>query len=566
MLGQLLSVVDYHHACLFLREESNLLLQSEVNSENLELDCHNIYLPIMQSALFQEIEVSKQPYLLNNISSEFNCDPIMNGSKDAKAWLGVPLVHRNHVLGLLTIDSRKPCCFAEEDVQIVSTFAQQAAIAISNARLFQEEKTRTNDLLVLNNSQVEITMVPSVADTADKIADCVINLLHCDISGVALYNHDTREIYALPQNGYRGVNAEYAYQFRFHINEAGGYVLRNRHMFSASPISACLDPNFGQKFVAPIKAEAVMAAPLFVGEREVGILFAGHRTTHDFMEDEKATFSILANQAAVALRNAELFSETERRAELLALFHQISIAGQRTSNLDHIINIVLTGVTAEYGLHFNRALLLLVDSTGKYFQGYTGIGQTDKGEAEVAWASIEDDTIDRHVADVLHNGIRAWTPMHSLAQNLSIPIETDSLELFSHVYLTQAGLIVDSSKGEWRINQDFYSAFKPNVFALVPLINDQQVIGMLVADKRFIDEAITKNDLDLLNTCASQAAAAIERARLYKNVQNRIRELNQLQETTQDVIQLNNLQQVLQRIVKAANEVFDGRYLLPRPL
>ena len=566
MLGQLLRVVHYHRACVFLCERNMLILHSEINSENPDSVCMHTTVPIVQSAVFREIESSKQPHLLNDIPLEFDHDPIMSEGKELRAWLGIPLVYRNDVLGLLTIDSRKPLYFTEEDIQIVATFARQAAIAISNARLFKEEKERANELLVLNKSQVEITTMPSLEETADKIADCVIELLQCDFSGVALYNHDTKEIYALPHNGYRGVSPEYAQQFRFDINQSGAYVLRNRRIYTSSHVQSDVDSDFGLKFVKPIGIEAFLAAPLLAGEREIGILYAASQTPRVFTEDEQTIFSILANQAAVALRNAELLFETRRRAELLELFHQISIAGQQTTERDRIINIVLTGITAGYGLRFNRVLLLLVDSTGKYLEGYTGIGQTDKNEAEAAWATIEEgDTIDGHVADILHNGVRAWTPMHTLAQNLNIPIETDSPELFSQVFLTQKGLIVDPSEGKWLINQEFYRAFKPSIFALVPLVKDRHVIGLLVADKKFILDAISQADLDLLSACANQAAAAIERAGLYKIVQSRIRELKHLQETTQDIAHLSDLRQVLHHIVKAANDVLmaDISYLVP---
>ena len=60
---------------------------------------------------------------------------------EIRAWMGAPLATGESAIGLLTVDSRQPGAYADEDVQILQTFADQAAIAIENARLYERAQT-----------------------------------------------------------------------------------------------------------------------------------------------------------------------------------------------------------------------------------------------------------------------------------------------------------------------------------------------------------------------------------------------------------------------------------------
>ncbi len=84
---------------------------------------------------------SRQPLLLNNADNAF---PSFHNPPHSHihSWLGVPLVVRNQVVGLLSIDSSKPDHFTQDSVQLASAFAAQVAVALENARLFEQAETQ----------------------------------------------------------------------------------------------------------------------------------------------------------------------------------------------------------------------------------------------------------------------------------------------------------------------------------------------------------------------------------------------------------------------------------------
>ena len=79
---------------------------------------------------------SKRPLTLSNVpeSKSFNT----HLSKKIRTWLGVPLLIRDQVIGMISIDSSRPDYFTPDQVQIASAFADQVAIAIENARLYRQ--------------------------------------------------------------------------------------------------------------------------------------------------------------------------------------------------------------------------------------------------------------------------------------------------------------------------------------------------------------------------------------------------------------------------------------------
>jgi len=76
------------------------------------------------------------------------------------------------------------------------------------------------------------------------------------------------------------------------------------------------------------------------------------------------------------------------RAEL-NIFYTISNAMRTTLNLDKILYIILTGVTAHIGLGFNRAMLFLISEDGSLLEGKLGIGPNNAEEAQEIWKNLE---------------------------------------------------------------------------------------------------------------------------------------------------------------------------------
>ncbi|MBI5712639.1 MAG: GAF domain-containing protein, partial [Chloroflexi bacterium] len=569
ILVQLQHVVHYNTASLFLLEGNHLIMKTNAGFADDEkaalkgakLDTQ-INIPFKRMAVYPH-----HPIMIPDAHKEKIFDELI-GTKRIRSWIGVPLLYHGEIIGQLSVDNWKPNQYDEDDVNLVTAFAQQATSAIANAHLFSDQKEWANRLLVLNKTLGDVSSVHSIEERLDRIAYGTVGLLGCDMGGVVLYDEQKKEIYMPLDYGYHGIIKGQPIVFRQNIDLPSVQDLFSPNVISSS--DSVSNPSLVSILHGirdAINATNIMISPLSASGRYIGFLYAARNTTHVFSDNEKSLLTIFARHAGIATRNIELRHQDERRAELLELFHQIGVAVQRTSDLERILNIILTGVTAEYGLRFNRAMLLLMDSTRKYLVGCTGIGQTNKLEAEAIWETLEhgEHSFNHYAQEVLEYGVPNWTPIHYLAKNLRIPIKTDSGEIFSRVVMTQQSEIVDPITGTYLIDADFYQSFEPSAFVLVPILVEGKVLGVLVADNKFTGIPIIRKDFDLLATCASQAAMAIERSSLYEQLQHRIAVLHHLQKVAQNISELSDLREALQGIVKAANQVLeaDVSYLVP---
>ena len=134
IMEQLKRVIDYDSGGVFLQEEGDLVLLSGAGIDDEYLG-YRVSLASMlpESQIFKQ----KRAYVIEDV----RLDPywqIWTEDDPVRGWMGVPLLIGQKAIGILTTDSFKIAAYDEEDAQILQTFANQATIAIDNARLYQE--------------------------------------------------------------------------------------------------------------------------------------------------------------------------------------------------------------------------------------------------------------------------------------------------------------------------------------------------------------------------------------------------------------------------------------------
>jgi PAS domain S-box-containing protein len=134
---QLRNVMPYDGACISLIDGESLLLSKGVGISNRYLERR---IPLNDGSPLVRVINSNEA---NAIADTEHSSEWQRWEKDGaiRSWMGAPLATGEGTIGLLTVDSSRPGAYADEDVQILQTFADQAAIAIENARLYERAQT-----------------------------------------------------------------------------------------------------------------------------------------------------------------------------------------------------------------------------------------------------------------------------------------------------------------------------------------------------------------------------------------------------------------------------------------
>lgn len=227
-----------------------------------------------------------------------------------------------------------------------------------------------------------------------------------------------------------------------------------------------------------------------------------------------------ASAAGITIGTSRLMTREQRSLERLTILHHVSDYIQGAHELDKILHVVLTGITAGYGLGFNRAALLLVDPDGGHLSGTMAIGHLTAKAALAAWTDNQARGLHNFKAylRLLEAGRPTPTPLDSRVREIRVEIGTEhGGELLAACCNTSEGVVVYRDQDDvTRLNPAFVRVFEPALpFALVPLCVRDQHLGVLVVDNKFTASPITDEDCEDLGTFANSAAIAIDNVRLY---------------------------------------------------
>lgn len=209
---------------------------------------------------------------------------------------------------------------------------------------------------------------------------------------------------------------------------------------------------------------------------------------------------------------------TKARQEISTLF-EISNAMHKTLELEEILFIILTGVTSHTGLGFNRAMLLLLDSSGKYLEGKIGIGPDNGEEAKRIWHLIDEQKMDlddlvnsyAQTRDALNNSF-----FFQQVKNLKVSVTEPEGGILAKVINENFPFHIKKESLALLSGDPLLPIFASDEFVIVPLKAKDKSIGLIVADNLFTKRSITKDDIRILMMFANQAGMAIENSQLYE--------------------------------------------------
>jgi GAF domain-containing protein len=224
-------------------------------------------------------------------------------------WLGVPMVVQDRVIGIISIQSlEQENAFDEYQVELLSSVASQAAVAIENARLFDREKRWAQALTALQDIGVKITAHLDLVEVLGSIVESADAILSADFCTLFVYDPER----CVFERGIRRGKIETAPSVPSSSGSTAKIAENQNALF--------LDDAKNRPDIKPVIIQdrwvrSFAGIALVVGAKTVGVLYVNFWDAHHFSEEERAIIRLFASQAAVAIENARLYEEMERRVE-----------------------------------------------------------------------------------------------------------------------------------------------------------------------------------------------------------------------------------------------------------
>lgn len=258
--------------------------------------------------------------------------------------------------------------------------------------------------------------------------------------------------------------------------------------------------------------------------------------------------ALLVESADLAGQVRELGIKARGKAGQVELLSEVGKALQSTMDLERILHIILTAVTAGNGLGFNRAFLMLVADSENRVKGAMAVGPADAGEADLIWKAMEKEgeSLGGILAKLSGRAGRGDRRIAGITERLVVPLEGANKVARS---LREVRSFIVSGASQDPEARDIAQVLGSDRFIIVPLIAEGKRLGAIVADNFVTGGEIREADARILETFASQAALAMLNASLHNDLKCRLQELHDAHEE----LRRNHLQ-----LLKAQTQVALG--------
>ena len=298
-----------------------------------------------------------------------------------KEVLGVPLIVREMIIGTMTIGSSDPeVHFQQSEIDLLYTFAHQAAIAIGNAKLYEDSLAKIKQLTTLYEIGKTLSSTLDLDELFKKALELLKDRWGYVLGGIFFLDKEKDELYI---RHVVGRNFEEVKHMRFKVGVDGivGWVAKTGELLYVPDVSK--DPRYIPGSPA---GKSEVAIPFKIRDQVIGVLDIESNEPRGFDEEDLKTLSSFVSQMSISIENAQLFSDLKQTLQELKLAQdqiiqaeKLRAMGEMASGVAHDFNNVLAVVLGNIQL-----LLYQLDhlSPEEIREGLKIIEQSSKDGAE----------------------------------------------------------------------------------------------------------------------------------------------------------------------------------------
>jgi GAF domain-containing protein len=450
--------------------------------------------------------------------------------------LGVPLLREGTTIGVFALTRDKVHPFSQQQIDLVTTFADQAVIAIENVRLFDDVQKRTEELSASLEQQTATANVLDVISRSafdlkavfETVAENSVRLCGADRANVYRFDGELLQMGAgfnLPPEFQEWAEKNPNRPGRHSTSARAALERRTVHILDVQA-----DPEYSYKATDFEPIRTALGVPILKGDELLGTIVVYHLEVRPFTDKQIALVETFADQAAIAIENVRLFEAERQRS------HELTESLQQQTATSDVLKVISRST-----FDLQTVLDTLVESA-----------------ARLCGADMA--SVNRQIGEVYRQ-----VASYGYAPDFKQFMETHPLQLGRG---TLAGRVVIASKAVQIADvladpeYEFIEGAKvggTRTMLGVPLLREGTPVGVIALSRRTV-QPFTDKQIELVQTFADQAVIAIENVRLFEAEQQRTDQLSdalEQQTATADVLKIISrstfdLQTVLDTLVESA--------------
>ncbi len=500
---------DLYYVGLFLTDEQNenALLQAGTGEAGRKMLENGHRLPIGGTSMIGRCVATGEARIALDVGAEavrFE-NPLL---PQTRSEMALPLISRGQTIGAITIQSTQLRAFQPDDIAALQTMARQIAIAIDNARLLGEFSRQTAELTTLNKVGNAVSQNTSASDLLQAVLKITLDAAGFE-SGIATFlseaagglqlladiNMPSALLEVIRAQGLSGTLCEYVF------NTGEQLSLTDLRHNAPVPVDGLI----------ALGLVSYTGVPLVYREQRLGTLCMFSRTPRRLTAETAALLTAIGSQIGVGLENVNLLAQANLRANELAALNELSEALSSRLDVPQVVEQVYQGISR------------LLDTSNFY------IGVYDAERNEVTFMiNATQSAVDRAIS--------------------SMPADRG---LTGYIIRTRQSLLIKEDVTGWQEKMGIARVGDAaHSWLGVPLMVGDQILGVMAIQSYSADRSYTDHDRDLMQAIGSQAAIALQNARLFEQTQTALAETERLYAASRQLFSAPDWQAMLAAVAE----------------
>jgi GAF domain-containing protein/tetratricopeptide (TPR) repeat protein len=451
--------------------------------------------PTIPAGFGGRVIATQKPLLLNhidaNVMNEYGSylQGLENEEKLSRSWMGSPIISSGQVMGVISIQNLREDAFTESDLRLLITLTNSMSVALENARLFdetqrllKETEQRAAELAIINSVQTGLASNLEMQAIYDLVGDKIREIFDAQGAGIAIVDRE-REMVLLK---YLFEDEQIYRDKTFPLGQGlTSLVLETRKTILIQSDEE--GQEYRDRFIYPgsqVISKSWLTVPILIGGEAIGALnVQNFEREHAYSDSDVRLLQTLASSLGVALENARLFAEERQRATELEAISTVSQALVAETDLENMIQLI-------------------------------GGQMRDIFQADIVYVALLDPQ-----TRLIHFPYQIGESFDTLALGEG---------LTSQIIQSGRPLLINKNVEERRKELGTKLVGREALSYLgVPIKSGRNAIGVLSIQSTKEENVFSDNDTRLLSTLAINIGIAIERARLFNEIQTSNREITE---------------------------------------
>ncbi|MBI9046753.1 MAG: diguanylate cyclase, partial [Anaerolineaceae bacterium] len=363
ILEQLRKVVPFDTASAGYLVRSGFEIVSVLGFEN-EDEIIGLTFPVIAENPSRDVLEKQEAVIISDTHKSLEQYPHFKEAphNQIRSWLGIPVIYKDSFLGILALDSHTPNHFSESQINLASTFAEQVAVTLENARLFDAARRRALESETLHQVISAVASTLNLQEASLRILEQLNNLLPYTIASILM--REDQDMVVTASRGDQNLEDIPGHRYSLLGNTPDATVVQTQKPVLISNIHKTDGFIFNQ--TEPSGVVSFILVPLILEGEVIGEIAVGSDQIDYFHEENTSMIFAFADQVVIAIKNAHLYnslqSELQQRKQMEGELRRLASTDVLTGILNRRHFLELAHHEYERAVRYNRSFsIILID-------------------------------------------------------------------------------------------------------------------------------------------------------------------------------------------------------------